>query len=197
MSRRSRSPTGSPSAAGSRLSREDDVREFTRSCVRAGLLTEEALRAEVGLAIRSELPHLASQADVLTRAWVAEFTAELTRDAVDWPDVTDYGRLQEAFAALESGGLAVLQGCEDHWSAKRLLDERPCRGVLWFTPPDVWHAIDQGMLEVNVWHGSTANVAPGDPLLDEVIGALAAVGLDAHYDEGRVEVACWWQRPSS
>jgi hypothetical protein len=176
------------------VSRESDVREFTRSCVRAGLLSHGALYDEVTLAVRSELPHLASQADVLARAWIAEFSRELAGDAAGWPDVTDHDRLQRAFAAMEVAGLVVLQGCEDHWAAKRVLDERPTRGVVWFTAPDVWHAIDEGMLEVNVWHGTTANIAPGDALLDEVVATFAAEGLQAHFDEGRVEVAAHWQR---
>ena len=58
----------------------------------------------------------------------------------------------------------------------------------------MWHAIDHGMLELNVWHGDTANVAPGDPLLDIVIDSLRAQGLAAHFDEGRVEVAAFWHR---
>ncbi|HSV40263.1 MAG TPA: hypothetical protein VLI04_15995 [Nocardioidaceae bacterium] len=162
--------------------------------MRSGLLTAEALYDEVTLAVRSELPHLASQADVLARVWIAEFTREVQAEAAGWPDVTDHDRLQAAFGTLESAGLAVLQGCEDHWAAKRLLDERPVRGVLWFTQPDVWHAIDEGMLEINVWHGSTANIAPGDELLDEVVAAFAGQRLEAHYDEGRVEVAAFWRR---
>ncbi|HET7735085.1 MAG TPA: hypothetical protein VFK52_03880 [Nocardioidaceae bacterium] len=174
--------------------RETEVREFARSCVRSGLLSEVELREEVALAVRSELPHLASQADVLSRAWIAEFTHEAMTDAQGWAAITDYDRLQTALSALAAAGVAVLQGCEDHWAAKRLLDEQPARAVLWFTAPDVWHAIDEGMLEVNVWHGSTANVAPGDALLDEVVSAFAAAGLEAHYDEGRVEVAAHWQR---
>jgi hypothetical protein len=176
------------------VSRESDVKEFTRSCVRAGLLSPSALYDEVVLAVRAELPHLASQADVLARAWIAEFTQQLVRDGATWPDVTDYDRLQAAFLALEGSGLAVLQGCEDHWAAKGLLDERPVRGIVWFTPPDVWHAIDEGMLEVNVWHGTSANIAPGDQLLDEVVAAFERLGLEAHFDEGRIEVAAHWQR---
>ncbi len=176
------------------MGREDDVREFTRSCVRSGLLTAPALLDEVVQAVRAELPHLASQADVLARAWVAEFGREVAQEASTWPEVTDHDRLQRVFAALEAEGLVVLQGCEDHWAAKRALEDTPARGVMWFTPPDVWHAIDEGMLEVNIWHGTTANIAPGDALLDEIVAAFAAAGLEAHYDEGRVEVAVHWHR---
>src|SRR5690606_7742592 len=111
-----------------------------------------------------------------------------------WPDPTDFDRLQAAFAALERAGFVVLQGCPDHWAAKQALEQRPARGAVWFTPPDVWHAIDEAMLEVNLWHPDTANAAPGDALLAEVLGALEAVGLAAHFDEGRIEVTARWQR---
>ena len=177
---------------------ERQVREFARACVRSGLLDDAGLYDEVLLAIRSELPDTADP-ETVARSWIHECRAELDADQRDWPETTDYDRLQAAFAELEAGGVAVLQGCEDHWAAKRLLEERaaagaPPRGVAWFTQPDVWHAIDEGMLEVNVWHATTANVAPGDPLLEHVVGVLERHGLPAHYDEGRVEVSAHWHR---
>ncbi|MGZ4447560.1 MAG: DUF6891 domain-containing protein [Nocardioides sp.] len=178
---------------------EDHVREFTRSCVRAGLLDERALHDEVAQAVAAELPARAADADAVAHAWVAEFRAELAADEESWPAVTDHDRLQRAFAELEAGGVVVLQGCEDHWVATRLLGERAAagsspRGVVWFTPQDVWHAVDEGMLEVNLWHGTTANAAPGDALLDDVLAVLAGHGLPAHFDEGRIEVQTSWQR---
>ena len=174
------------------------VREFTRSCVRAGLLTEQELYDEVVLAITSELPTSEAPGD-LARAWIAQYRAELAADESAWPAVTDYDRLQAALAELSAADVVVLQGYEDHWAAKAVLDARAAagsspRGVAWFTPSDVWHAIDEGMLEVNVWHGSTANVAPGDALLDDVVAVLERHGLAAHYDEGRIEVSAHWQR---
>lgn len=180
------------------LAREH-AREFARSCVRAGLLGEQELYAEVVVAVSTELPDEPAP-EAVAAEWIGEFREELRRDTARWPEVTDYHRLQAAFAALEAAGLVVLQGCEDHWAAKAVLEARaddPPRGIAWFTPPDVWHAIDEGMLEVNVWHASTANVAPGDVLLDEVLAAFAAKGLSAHFDEGRVEVSAQWQRPLS
>jgi hypothetical protein len=185
---------GSPSPLAER-----HVREFARSCVRAGLLGEQQMYDEVALAVATELPERPTGAGDLAQALVEEFRAELARDARSWPEVTDYDRLQEAFTAIQALGVVVLQGCDDHWAAKAILDQRaavgdPPRGIAWFTAPDVWHAVDEGMLEVNVWHADTANAAPGDPLLDDVLAVFAAHDLDAHFDEGRIEVSAHWQR---
>jgi hypothetical protein len=178
---------------------ERHVREFTRACVRAGLLSSEALHHEVVLAVTAELPDRSGEAEELARAWVAEAREELRVDQESWPEATDYERLQTAFEELELDDVAVLQGCEDHWAAKRVLEERSAagslpRGIAWFTPPDVWHAVDEGMLEVNLWHGTTANAAPGDALLDDVLGVLEKHGLEAHFDEGRIEVDAHWHK---
>ncbi|HET7388918.1 MAG TPA: hypothetical protein VFJ19_19890 [Nocardioidaceae bacterium] len=175
------------------------MREFVRSLVRAGLAEDAQVRAEATLAIRAELPDRAEDADALADTWLAEFRAELADEQRGWPQSTDYDRLQDAFAEIAAAGVVVLQGCEDHWAAKAELGRRDAedrlpRGIAWFTPPDVWHAIDEGMLEVNLWHGSTANAAPGDPLLDEVVAVFEKHGLPAHFDEGRIEVSAHWHR---
>jgi Domain of unknown function (DUF6891) len=178
---------------------EQHVREFTRACVRAGLLPADELHAEVVQAIVTELPDRADGADELADAWVGEAREALRLDQEGWPEATDYERLQTAFDELEIADIVVLQGCEDHWVAKRLLEERSAaddlpRGVAWFTPSDVWHAVDEGMLEVNLWHATTANAAPGDELLSDVLGVLEKHGLAAHFDEGRIEVDAHWHK---
>jgi hypothetical protein len=171
---------------------EEQVRAFVRDNVRAGLLAPEEVLAEAEQAVTEELPWLPPGT---AEQWVAAETAAWRAEARDWPAVTEHDRLQAAFAELERGGVAVLQGCEDHWAAKALLERRDdVRGVAWFVPPDVWHAIDEGMLEVNVWHASGANVAPGDTLLDDVLGVFTRHDLPAHFDEGRIEVSAHWQR---
>ena len=176
--------------------REKQVRAFVRDNVRAGLLDATALRAEVERAVAEELPWLPPSAT--TDTWLAEETREWQADAETWQGDTDHDRLQAAFADLERAGVAVLQGCEDHWSAQALLERRDdLVGVAWFMPSDVWHAIDEGMLEVNVWHASSANVAPGDALLDDVVAVFEGHGLSAHFDEGRIEVSAHWQRRPS
>jgi hypothetical protein len=133
-------------------------------------------------------------ADATARAWILEAEGEWRSEAATWPDRTDHDLLEDAFAELERHGIVVLQGCADHWAAAARLDRGGCRGIAWFTPTDVWHAIDAAMLEVNLWHADRANAAPGDPLLDEVLAVFAAAGLSAHFDEGRIEVAARWQR---
>ena len=93
----------------------------------------------------------------------------------------------------------MLQGVEDHWAAKaaarrRRADGTTPRGVAWFTAADVWHAVDEGMLEVNLWHGTTANAAPGDALLTPSSACFERHGLAAHFDEGRIEVDAHWHK---
>jgi hypothetical protein len=162
--------------------------------VRSGLGSPEEVRALVIEALRSD--HKDPDAPATADLWIAAARETWRSQARTWPEVTDYDRLQTAFATLESGGVVVLQGCPDHWSARDVLHERVPTppGIAWFTAPDVWHAVDEGMLEVNLWHGTTANAAPGDVLLAAALSAFEAAGLEAHFDEGRIEVAAHWQR---
>ncbi|HET7326639.1 MAG TPA: hypothetical protein VFJ14_05060 [Nocardioidaceae bacterium] len=173
------------------------VRDFARVQARAGLLADHAVVVEVSEAAAEDLG--ADEAAVFAHRVLAEVRAELLEEQAGWPDVTDHDRLEQVFAALEHRDLVVLQGVDDHWAATRELERlddagQRTRGIAWFTAPDVWHAIDHGMLEVNLWHGDTANAAPGDELLDEVVAVFADHGLAAHFDEGRIEVAAFWQR---
>lgn len=173
---------------------ESELRDFARLQVRAGLLPPEQQHEDVVAAVRAEMPDL--DAPILGRAWLAAARQDLEREQAGWSGLTDDDRLQAAFDECASHDVPVLQGVEDHWVAQRHLDAadpRP-RGIAWFTQPDVWHAIDEGMLEVNLWHGTGANVAPGDALLDAVLSCLGRHGLHAHFDEGRIEVAARWQR---
>jgi hypothetical protein len=50
------------------------------------------------------------------------------------------------------------------------------------------------MLELKVWHPDTANVAPGESLLDDVLALLHERQLPAVFDEGRIEVTIDWRR---
>ena len=170
------------------------TRAWVADLVRSGLSTDEEVRTEAVAAIAADHPDL--PAESTAEAWIEEARAAWREDAAGWPVVTDHDRLVQAFARLEEHGIVVLQGVADHWVARDELRRRTPTpaGVAWFTPTDVWHAIDAGMLEVNLWHGSTANAAPGDALLDAALAAFGEAGLEAHWDEGRIEVAARWQR---
>ena len=172
----------------------DATRAWVADVVRSGLLGNDELLAQVEAAIAADHPELA--APETAAVWIAEAREAWIADARMWPEVTDHDRLTEAFALLEQRGIVVVAGVADHWVARDELERRTPKpaGVAWFTETDVWHAIDAGMLEVNLWHGDTANAAPGDPLLDDAVAAFAAAGLEAHFGEGRIEVSAHWQR---
>lgn len=174
------------------LLREEQTRAWLRSVVRSGLIEPERIERELSDAIRTDLPHLSPE---VAPAWVADSFAEWAHDAANWPSVMDYDRLQAAFDQLEREHLPVLVGCEDHWAATAVLKTLPpeAEGLLWFTPLDVWHAVDEPMLEVNIWSRQGVNQREGAPLVQRAITACAAEGLEAHFDEGRLEIAARWQ----
>lgn len=179
-----------------KLTVAEELRGFARVVVRAGTYDDERTYAEIVEAVRASG---SAEPEIRATALLEEATSALSRDQASWPDVTDFDRLQTMFADLDCRGLPVLQAIEDHWVAQAELERRArtgqaCRGVVWFTAPDVWHAVDHGMLELNVWHADSANVADGDPLLAEVLEALATAGFDAQFDEGRIEVSAYWHR---
>jgi hypothetical protein len=180
-----------------RRTTEDELRDYARLQVRAGLLPADEQQREVREAVLAEMP--GTDGDILARAWLAAARQELIAEQASWPEMTDVDRLRAAFVECQQHGVKVLAGVEDHWVARKLLDTEAAegtglQGVIWFLPTDVWHAVDNPMLELNLWHASGANAVPGDALLDGVLGCLTRHGLSAHFDEGRIEVAARWQR---
>jgi hypothetical protein len=174
-----------------------ELRGLARVLVRAGYTDGAQVRSAVAEAVREDAP----QADpvTLTEELVGQAVAELRLDAAAWPEQTDNDRLDAVLAELENRGLVVLRYCTDHHDARHALEVAPgngagVKGAVFFTDTDAWHAVDFGMLELKVWHPDTANVAVGEPLLDDVLGLLREHGLAATFDEGRIEVSLTWQR---
>ena len=162
---------------------------------RSGHLDAAARTAEVALAARDD--HRLDES--IAPELVTSAEARVRDESASWPQTTDHDRLEAVFAELRRREVLVLEQVDDHWTATAELQRRadqgqPASGIVWFTAPDVWHAVQHGMLELNLWHGTGANAAPGDALLDDVLDVLREHALPAHYDEGRVEVACSWQR---
>ncbi|HSX68626.1 DUF6891 domain-containing protein [Nocardioides sp.] len=173
---------------------ERELRAFARLQVRAGLLPEDEQLAEVRTAVAAELPQ--TDPEILARAWLAAARKELLAEQQTWPATTDVDRLRSAFMECGRHGVKVLAGVEDHWVARRALEQAggDLRGVIWFVPMDVWHAVDTPMFEINLWHPTGANAAAGDQLTTSVLDCLARHGLKARFDEGRIEIAALWQR---
>jgi hypothetical protein len=178
--------------------RLDQLRAFAAMQLRAGYRSTDEVRADVYEAVLAEVGD-AAEAGRLTDEYLSDADREWRREAVRWPEQTRYGALLAAFDELRSAGVLVLEAVDDHWAANDVLvaleerGESP-RGLAYFTHTDVWHAVEHEMLEINLWHGNRANVADSDQLLADVLEVLAAHGLAAHFDEGRIEVTVAWQR---
>ncbi|MBA2773188.1 MAG: hypothetical protein H0U36_03985 [Nocardioidaceae bacterium] len=185
---------GSPDKAA----RLDQLRTYARVQVWSGYQRDEDVRSDVYDAVLDEVKD-AKEAAVLTDRFLDDARAALAQAATRWPPLSAFDRLQAAFADLRSAGVVVLEAVDDHWVAQETLElaaERGRRplGIVYFTPADVWHAVEHSMLELNVWHGTSANVAPGDGLLELVTGTLGRHGIESLFDEGRVEVSVAWER---
>ncbi|ONI74299.1 hypothetical protein BWI15_13295 [Kribbella sp. ALI-6-A] len=179
------------SAAGERTARE--LRGLARVLVRSGYADRAALTSALTEAVQEDAP--AADAAVVVPELIAEAEAELRADAEGWPTETGPDRLEAVLAELESLGIVVVRYCSDHHDARKALEAATDpKGLVFFTDTDVWHAVDFGMLELKVWHADTANVAPGEPLLDDVLALLHERDLPAVFDEGRIEVTVDWQK---
>jgi hypothetical protein len=178
--------------------RLEQLRTLARCQVWSGYRSDDEVRAELYDAVLAEErnPDTAAR---LTDELIDAARTELASLSGEWPEPTSFDRLQDALGELRRNDVVVLEGVDDHWSAAEALERLAAeghtpRGVAYFTLPDVWHAVEHGMLEINVWHGSSANVAPGDSLLELTLEVLARHGIEAGFDEGRIEATLLWQR---
>ncbi|HEY7042364.1 MAG TPA: hypothetical protein VH419_01720 [Nocardioidaceae bacterium] len=178
--------------------RLEQLKTYARVQVWSGYRSPADVRSDVYDALLDEVKD-PSEAERLTSDYLVQAERDLESAAAEWPDPSAFDRLQATFEDLREQGLIVLEACEDHWSANAALETAGAEGpepagIAYFTHADVWHAVEHGMLELNVWHPSTANVAPGDPLLERVQEALARHRISSVFDEGRIEVSVAWER---
>lgn len=170
-----------------------ELRGLARVLVRSGYADHAAITAALTEAVREDAPSM--DTDALVPLLIGEAVMDLNADAATWPESTDTDRLDAVLAELEQLGVVVVRYTSDHHEARRVLEAAEgAQGLLFFTDTDVWHAVDFGMLELKLWHPDTANVAPGEPLLEDVLELLRRNDLPAVYDEGRIEVTLDWQR---
>ena len=178
-------------AVDERTARE--LRGLARVLVRSGYADHAGMTAALTEAVHEDAPSI--DAIALVPLLIGEAVIDLNADAAQWPATTDPDRLDAVLEELEKRGLVVVRYTSDHHAAKQVLEAAADpRGLVFFTDTDVWHAVDFGMLELKLWHPDTANVAPGEPLLDDVLALLNGNDLPAVFDEGRIEVTLDWQR---
>jgi hypothetical protein len=178
-------------AVDERTARE--LRGLARVLVRSGYADHAAISAVLTEAVQEDAPSI--DATALVPLLIGEAVIDLDADAKDWPATTDPDRLDAVLRELETRGVVVVRYTSDHHAAKQALEAVAApTGLVFFTDTDVWHAVDFGMLELKLWHPDTANVAPGEPLLDDVLALLNTNELPAVFDEGRIEVTLDWQR---
>jgi hypothetical protein len=176
---------------GERAARE--LRGLARVLVRSGYADRTAVTAALTEAVQEDAP--SADPVVLVPQLVDEALGSVREEAAGWADVTDVDRLDAVLGELESLGVVVVRYCTDHHEARKALEAAANpKGLVFFTDTDVWHAVDFGMLELKVWHADTANVAPGEGLLDDVLALLRERDLPATFDEGRIETTLTWQR---
>ena len=170
-----------------------ELRGLARVLVRSGYADHAAITAALTEAVLEDAPSV--DPGTLVPLLIGEAVMDLSEEARDWPATTDPDRLDAVLAELGRLGLVVVRYTTDHHAARQALEaaDDP-QGLVFFTDTDVWHAVDFGMLELKLWHPDTANVAPGEPLLEDVLALLNEHGLAAVYDEGRIEVTLDWQR---
>ncbi|WP_020387480.1 DUF6891 domain-containing protein [Kribbella catacumbae] len=170
-----------------------ELRGLARVLVRSGYADRAAISATLTEAVTEDAP--SADPAALVPQLIDEALAELREDAASWSEQTGPDRLDAVLDELEQLGVVVVRYTSDHHAARAVLESAvDPRGLVFFTDTDVWHAVDFSMLELKVWHPDTANVAPGEPLLDDVLALLHERDLPATFDEGRIEVTIDWQR---
>jgi len=178
-------------AVDERTARE--LRGLARVLVRSAYADHAGITAALTEAVQEDAPSM--DAAALVPLLIGEAVMDLTEEAKGWPATTDPDRLDAVLNELESLGLVVVRYTSDHHAARQALEAATDpKGLVFFTDTDVWHAVDFSMLELKLWHPDTANVAPGEPLLEDVLALLNRSNLPAVFDEGRIEVTLHWQR---
>lgn len=183
----------------------DRIRSFVTTQIRAGF----APPSEIAAAAVEVVLDGGGDDGVATRhaeRCVAEALAELGLEQETWPAVTDCDRLDEAFAALDAGGITARQDftCCQTCGHSEIRDEveaarthgRSVRGYAFYHRQDTENATERDGLYIA--YGATE---PGDEA-EAAVGAtiaatLRAGGLEVAWDgshKTRIFVKLHWQR---
>lgn len=200
---------GGPSAANDtpgELTDEflEQVRDYARREVRAGYSDREDAIEFVTEVFSDECD--AGQLRPIATEFVDQELADYEREAATWPEVTDYDRLETAFASLEEAGIVARQNftCCGTCGAAEIWDEISVanatsgisRGYAFFHQQDTERAVDGEGIYLNYGacaEGEDAAVGIGQ----EIVAHLEKAGLRTHWDgtyQRRIGVALDWKR---
>lgn len=137
---------------------------------------------------------------------ISEIGSRLRSEQKLWPDVTDFDRLEQAFAKLEESGVVCRHNfsCCGTCAAGEIWGEikqeqqggRTIRGAAHYHCQDT-----EGAIEGSYLHFSYASVAEGDDALKaighEIVAALSSAGLETHWNGEtgqRMSIKIDWKR---
>lgn len=182
----------------------DMLGEHIRRDVAAGFYDEDAILTNAAAAFEDEIDAatLRREAQRLLRAALAE-QAEAMRD---WPERTDCDRLDDAFDALEAGGVIARHnftccgtcGSAEIWDEIGAVEDAggSPRGYAFYHMQDTEHAAEGEGLYLNYGaceEGEEAALAVGR----EIVAQLEAHGLSTDWDGSwgqRIGVTLDWKR---
>ena len=178
---------------------EVELRERARMLVRGQLTEPAAQLAALEEAVRAAMPH--TDAAILARAWLAAAHRQLVADAAQWERPTDHERLTRALDECRQHDVVVVLGVTDQDElraevARQLADRdatSPVRGVVWASEADVFHAVDQGVLELRPLRPDATPALHDDHLVTAVSACLQRHGLRSRFHQGHLQVAVRWQ----
>ena len=178
---------------------EVELRERARMLVRSQLLDADAQLVSLEAAVRAALPD--TDAGILARAWLAAERKQHVVDAQSWQRPTDHDRLVAALQECREHDVVVELGVVDPDDLRgrvtsqlaRRGPDKPIRGVVWASEPDVFHAVDQHVLDLRPLRADATAAPHDDPLVSAVTGCLERHGLRVRFQVDRIQVAVRWQ----
>jgi hypothetical protein len=162
-----------------------DVREYVSTAVRSGFQSRDEIVESVSEMAADEGSH-----DVDIAALVDAAIADLQRESLGWPAVTDYDRLTAALEALEQRGIVARQNftCCQSCGHAEIGDELEqfeaaggvARGYVFFHQQATEGAVDGE--DINFAYGSTTEAVDSVEIASELAAELRQAGLQVDWN---------------
>jgi hypothetical protein len=184
-----------------------DMRDHVRNDVAAGFYQyEEIVRSAIEV-FENEAPEAALA--VHARKFLDEALAAHAIETKDWPTITDCDRLDEAFAALERGGIIARQnfsccgtcGSSEIWDEIKALEEGGGKayGYAFYHVQDTERAVEGDGVYLN-YGACEEGEEPAIATARAIVAELERHGLTTNWNgtwEKRIAVELDWKRRRS